>query len=83
MFVVIYEPPSGIVLYSRQLQHDELLDERSFADYIAAAYDRQISNAKGYIPNCGGDIRVEFREDPNDGTVIRSEESFYFKDLDE
>ena len=83
MFVVIYEPPTGIVLYSRQLQHDELLDERSFADYIAAAYDRQISNTKSYIPDCGGDIRVEFREDPNDGTVVWSGESFYFKNLDE
>jgi hypothetical protein len=79
MFVVIYEPSTDVLLYSRRMGPNEIMDARKFADMIAAEYDREIDDSDGYIPNCSGDIRVEFRPRRNDGVVIWSGESFYFK----
>lgn len=80
MFVVIYEPSTDEVLYSRRLGPREKMDARKFADMIAAEYDRTIADSDGYIPTCSGDIRVEFRPRKNDSVVIWSGESFYFSE---
>jgi len=80
MYVVIYEPSSGEVVYQRALGDEELMDERKFADEYAASIDMQIDESDGYIPNCCGDIRVEFRQDPENAVIIWSGQSFYFKE---
>lgn len=78
---------SGCVLLDRELADDEIMDERVFADQIAKDRDSEIDDSDGYIPNCCGDIRVEFIDhEPNivderyQGSVcIWSGESYYFK----
>ena len=79
MFVVVYSPETGETLYQRELADDEVMDERVFADLIADEYGTEIDDSDGWIPNCSGDIRVEFREDPANDVIIWSGESFYFK----
>ena len=79
MYVIIYEPENDFILLQRRLNDDEIMDERHFAEQVAVMYDREIDDSPGYIPNCSGDIRVEFRENPDKGTVIWSGQSFYFK----
>ena len=79
MFVVIYEPSSDIMLYSRRMGPNEELDLDKFAHMIAERSDREIDRSPGYIPNCSGDIRVEFRPRRDDGTVIWNGRSYYFK----
>lgn len=89
MFVIVYCNEgfdAGHVYLCRELADDELLDERRFADEIARQYDRTIDESDGYIPNCSGDLRVEFTDhEPNvideryqGSTCIWSGESFYF-----
>ena len=82
MFVVVYSPQTNEVFLSRELADDEIMDERVFADMVADCYGVEIDDSDGYIPNCSGDIRVEFRNDPDDDVIIFSGESFYFKDED-
>lgn len=96
MWVVVYANvglDQGMVYLARELADDELLDERRFADEVARERDCEIADPDGYIPNCCGDIRVEFLDGPPDierderngcdrylGSVcIWSGESFYFK----
>lgn len=80
MWVVVYEPGGeGTVHLQRLLEANEEMDEEKFAWEIADDYEREIDEQDGYIPNCCGDIRVEFRRDPDNGTVIFSGRSFYFK----
>ena len=79
MFVVIYEPETNVTLYSRRLSPTEIMDESKFANQYAASVDREIDKSDGFVPNCSGDIRVEFRNQRDKGTVIWSGESFYFK----
>ena len=79
MFVVVYSPQTTEVFLSRELTDDELMDERIYADMVADWYDMEIDNSDGYIPNCSGDIRVEFRNDPDNDVTIFSGESFYFE----
>jgi hypothetical protein len=79
MFVVIYEPTTDIVLYTRRMGPYEKMDMDKFANMIAREYDREIDPPNGYIPNCSGDIRVEFRRQRDNGTVIWSGQSYYFK----
>lgn len=79
MFVVVYNPQTDETLYQRRLGPYEKMDERKFADLVAEMYDAEIDESNGYIPNCSGDIRVEFRPRRDKGTVIWSGESFYFK----
>ena len=63
------------------------MDERRFADEVAASLDREIDESDGYILSCSGDIRVEFidhepeiERDRYLGSVsIWLGESFYFK----
>ena len=83
MFVVIYEPETDVVLYSRRMGPNEHMDERVFADMIANRYGQKIAEPDGYIPNCSGDIRVEFRPSKNNSVHIWGGQSFYFKDLEE
>lgn len=78
MFVVIYRPDTDEVLMQRRMGPYEKMDTRKFADQIADMYDAEIANPNGYIPNCSGDIRVEFRPRRDDNTCIWSGESFYF-----
>ena len=80
MFVVIYEPTTDIVMYSRRMGPNEKLDLDRFADMIAIEYEREIDHSPGHIPNCSGDIRVEFRRQRDNATVIWSGQSYYFKD---
>lgn len=90
MWVIVYANEGwdqGLVYLCRKLSDDETMDERRFADEIARSYDREIDESPGYIPNCSGDIRVEFMEhEPRviderfqGATCIWSGESFYFK----
>lgn len=96
MRVIVYANEGmdqGHVYLNRALADDEIMDERKFADEVAASYDREIEEPDGHIFNCMGDIRVEFidhepkieRDTHNDcdrylgSTVIWSGESFYFK----
>jgi hypothetical protein len=79
MFVVIYEPSTDVTLYSRRMGPNETIDARRFADMIAAEYDREIDEQNGHIPDCCGDIRVEFRPRKNVSWHIWDGQSFYFK----
>jgi hypothetical protein len=90
MYVIVYCNEgfdSGYVYLCRALADDEIMSERKFADEIAAQYDREIDESDGYIPNCSGDLRVEFMEHVpkivddrfRGATCIWSGESFYFK----
>lgn len=96
MHVIVYANEGmdqGYVYLTRELGDDEELDERTFADQVASMLDREIDESDGYIPDCCGDIRVEFldgapaieRDERNDcdryqGSVcIWSGESYYFK----
>jgi hypothetical protein len=83
----------GFIYLSRALTDDEVMDERRFADEVADSLDLEIDDSSGHIPNCCGDVRVEFiehdpetkRDSDNDcdrylgSTCIWSGESFYFK----
>ena len=82
MFVVVYSPQTNEVFLSRELADDEIMDERFFADMVADCYGVEIDDSDGYIPNCSGDIRVEFKRDPENSVAIFSGESFYFKQED-
>ena len=89
MWVVVYVNEGmdqGHVYLSRELADDEIMDERRFADEVARTYDQTIDTSDGYIPNCCGDLRVEFldyeprieRERYLGSVRIWSGESFYF-----
>ena len=83
MYVKTYSPESGEIYLIRELAEDEIMDERSFADQIAQDYfDSIIDESSGFIPNCSGDIRVEFLEDPSNDVHIWSGESFYIAAVD-
>jgi hypothetical protein len=90
MHVIIYcneGMDQGHVYLARELADDELMDERRFADQVADMFECEIDESGGHIPNCCGDLRVEFLNgEPNivgeryQGSVcIWSGESFYFK----
>ncbi len=90
MFVIVYCNEgfsSGYVYLCRELADDEIMCERTFADQVAATYDQTIAESDGYIPNCSGDLRVEFMDhEPKivnerfqGATRIWSGESFYFE----
>lgn len=79
MYVVVYSPATEEVYLERELGDDEVMDERVFADQVADMFCAEIDDSDGYIPNCCGDIRVEFRPDLNNSWYIWSGESFYFK----
>lgn len=79
MFVVVYNPSTDERIYCRRLGPYEKMDERKFAELVADMYGTEIDESDGYIPNCSGDIRVEFRRQRDNGTIIWSGESFYFK----
>lgn len=79
MHVIIEDPSSGTIEYQRELGPDEVMDARTFADQYAESLGVEIDESDGYIPNCCGDIRVEFREDPANSVHIWSGQSFYFK----
>ena len=84
MFVVVFNPESNEVYLSRELTDDEIMDERIYADMVADWYGVEIDDSDGYIPgrHCCGDIRVEFKRDPENSVAIFSGESFYFKQED-
>ena len=79
MTVIVYSPATDEVYLQRELGDTELMDERVFADQVADMFGVDIDDSNGYIPNCSGDIRVEFRPDVDNSTHIWSGESFYFK----
>ena len=77
--VVVYSPSTDEVYLQRELGDTEIMDARVFADQAADMFCAEIDDSDGYIPNCSGDIRVEFRPDANNPTYIWSGQSFYFK----
>lgn len=90
MHVVVYcneGPDAGLVYLSRALADDEVMSERRFADEVAGNLGLDIDESNGHIPNCCGDIRVEFidHEPSMDGeryqgsVCIWSGESYYFE----
>ena len=81
MYVKAYKPESGKVYFLRELAGDEIMDAQAFADQIAQDYfDSRIDDSGGFIPNCCGDIRIEFMEDPENDVHIWSGESFHIKE---
>jgi len=78
MFVHVADQRSGETLFCRRMAPRERLDARKFAHEIAGMYDCTIAEPDGHIPNCCGDIRVEFRPRRDDPVCIWSGESFYF-----
>ena len=79
MFVIVYNPNTNDVYYQRRMGPNEKMIERKFADQIAAEFDATIADSDGYIPNCCGDLRVEFRRSLKDECCIWSGESFYLE----
>ena len=80
--VVVYHPEgpqAGEVLLQQALEADDPMDERFWAQKVADQMEQELDDSDGHIPNCSGDIRVEFRRDPENSTVIFSGESFYFR----
>lgn len=78
--VVVPEgPDAGMVYLARELDPDEPMNERAFADEAARSLGEEIDYSAGYVFSCCGDIRVEFRRDPDNPAVVWSGESFYFK----
>lgn len=78
MHLVITDPSSGEILESRELGDDEVMDARVFAEQYADSCGYGVDTSDGYIPNCSGDFRVEFRPDPNNPVIIWNGQSFYF-----
>jgi hypothetical protein len=84
MFVVIYEPETDILLYQRRMGPNEKLDLDKLIDWYAQTIDRDIDHEPtGHIPNCCGNIRIEFRPRRDIGWHIWSGRSYYFKRDDE
>ena len=79
IYVVVYSPSTDEIYLERELADDEIMDARVFANQVADMFSAEIDESDGYIPNCSGDIRVEFRPDKDNPTHIWSGESFYFK----
>ena len=71
-------PQAGEVLLQQPMESSDPMDARHWAQHVADAQERELSETDGHIPNCAGDIRVEFRRDPDNAVVIFSGESFYF-----
>jgi len=89
MWVIVYcneGPDSGLVYMARKLADEELLVARTFADHVADSLGVEIDASSGHIPNCCGDLRVEFIDhkprisgERYQGSVrIWSGESYYF-----
>lgn len=85
---VVVESPEGEEVHRRELTH-EIMDERAFAEKYASAIGLEISPASCshgcacLVPSGCGDLRVEFRDDPDNSVRIWSGESFFFKREDE
>jgi hypothetical protein len=79
MFVVVYNPQTNETIYQRRMGPYEVMDARKFADKVADMFDAEIDESNGFIPNCSGDFRVEFRPYRDNAFHIWSGESFYFK----
>ena len=78
MTVVVYSPESDEVYLSRVLGDEEIMDADIFANQVADMFGVEVAESNGYIPNCSGDIRVEFRPDSDNPTRIWSGKSYYF-----
>lgn len=77
--VSINEGPSqGLILLQRPLADNDALDLRAVADEVAQSRGQAIDEQDGRVPDCAGDIRVEFRHDPDNSVSIFSGRSFYF-----
>ena len=80
MFVVVYEPENGdAVLYQRRMGPNEKLDLDRFAKLVADMFDADLDESDGHIPNCCGDMRVEFRPYRDNAFHIWTGRSYYFK----
>lgn len=78
--VVVYCPHTDQVYLQRPLDEDEVMDEMQFADEAGQELGLEVDHSYDrYLPSCSGDIRVEFRSDPDNPGLIYSGRSFYFK----
>ena len=78
-WMVAYNPETGEELARIQWPDSEPMDTRAAAENIAASLGVSLSDENGFIPNCCGDLRIEFRRDPDNSAVIYTGESFYFE----
>ena len=84
----------GDVYMHRLLRGDDIIDAKIYANEVAESLDLEIDDSDGYIPNCSGDMRVEFwferpkletREDHSMPSIkhypahIWTGQSFYFR----
>ena len=79
MFVVVYNPETNEQYYTRRMGPKEILDPYKFAKMVADMFDQTLAVSDGYIPNCSGDLRVEFRPHKNETHTIWSGENYYFE----
>ena len=79
MFVVVYNPETNEQYYTRRMGPREILNPYKFAKLVADMFDQTLAVPDGYIPNCSGDLRVEFRPHKNDALCIWSGENYYFE----
>lgn len=82
MWLIIFRPECGDEIeVRRKLGPDEPIDAehhaREWCDNAGVELDDDFDS--GYIPNCCGDLRVEFRDDPDNSVHIWTGQSFYFK----
>ena len=75
---LIIECPVGEEVARRQLPEDYVLDEDIYATQYADMIGVSLATNDGYIPDCCGDLRIEFREDPDNTVHIWSGQSYYF-----
>ena len=80
---VIIEHPVGEEVSRRELRGEEIIEERIYADAYANTIDSEVDVCEDgcacHVPSCSGDIRVEFRDDPDNAIRIWSGESFYIR----
>jgi len=79
MFVIVYNPTTDDIYYQRRMAPNEKLNLRKFADLVASEFDAEIDTADGHIPNCSGDLRVEFRPYRDKAWHIWDGQSYYLK----
>jgi hypothetical protein len=79
MHIVITNPVSGEIEFQREMTEDETFDLDACAEEWAQHCGLELDESAGYVPNCSGDFRVEYRPDVNNSVHIWDGQSYYFK----
>lgn len=79
MFVIAYNPETSEQFMTRRMGINEKMDEDVIAARIAASVGASLDTSGGYIPNCCGDLRIEFRPSLKNETHIWGGKNFFFK----